>query len=1085
MSKLKEHINVNIRFQRSTRIDADLDIEGNFFNGFVFHGTAENTLRSIAEGYRQSNRRTYTITGPYGTGKSTIALLLAGLLSPIKHLRSVSTEVVKPEFANLFYEKIPVKKGWFIVKTVCSFESPIAELWTSIITEAKGQNVDLSQIEVPLNEKSFFVAFDKLTKLVMKSFDGIVILFDEMGKALEFLNSKQRDLQFFQDFAEKASRKDFPILFIGFLHQAFVEYARGQTQSVKEGWSKVQGRYTDLLFNVSEDETVTLIGNSIIQKPSYLVNKSVVERTLTALEGSRVSRTINIRQKLESALPLHPLATLLLGPLSKRRFSQNERSTFGFLSSVENFGFQSFLASNKVEVLYRLSDLYDYIEANLDHLILSSPDARAWSEAKDAVERTQAREKGFIEELIKTIAILNMFGRKLGLYSTKNVLHAALDEYNADEIDLSLKKLQKQNLIIFRNHLQAYAVFEGSDIDIDEELEVERVKQKNSDEWARFLDTKSDHVVAKSYYHQVGVLRWMKMVFETGSFDINKFKKRYKLNSTEFSVFVLLTSGDSDIAGILSKEYPEYVFGIAPNSIIKLKTIINDLICLDNIARHNPNIQHDRIARRELESRISLSKVAFDNIYSDLFENASWFKKGEEIEGKRLSTVVSQVAFDLYPGCPRLYNELINRAKPSGTAVSARKKLMLKMVDDYFERDLAIKGTPPEMAMYKSCLQNLGLHLERDHEDFDFVMPFVDNNATEEIKENQKKVNILWENAFDLIKERSDAGVVPLSNIVDLWSNIPYGLTNGLIPIWILSLILAQRDSLAFYDKDVTNKFIYITGPDEEFVNKLIKEPQNVGVRYFEDNGTKRSYIESLCRIINRQDTTKTTLYAAQGLVSFVANLSGWVKNTHQLSTEAREFRFQALKANDPNKFLLEDLPSIFGTKNDDELVDAITKVCDELKSAHRKMLVDFRGRIQTLFNGPVNAAFLERVSSVENYTADSGLKIFARRLSEFTSRDTDEWTSNMISFLSGKAERNWNDSAVEKANSELVVYVERFKLAEYFAENIGKVETSLEQKDHKDEIKKIEQLFTGVSIQEKKVILMKSLEVLLEGKSK
>ncbi|TOH87004.1 hypothetical protein, partial [Vibrio parahaemolyticus] len=83
------------------------------------------------------------------------------------------------------------------------------------------------------------------------------------------------------------------------------------------------------------------------------------------------------------------------------------------------------------------------------------------------------------------------------------------------------------------------------------------------------------------------------------------------------------------------------------------------------------------------------------------------------------------------------------------------------MVDDYFERDLAIKGTPPEMAMYKSCLQNLGLHLERDHEDFDFVMPFVDNNATEEIKENQKKVNILWENAFDLIKERSDAGVVP------------------------------------------------------------------------------------------------------------------------------------------------------------------------------------------------------------------------------------------------------------------------------------------------------------------------------------
>ena len=171
-----------------------------FFNGFVFHGTAENTLRTIVEGYQQSNRKTYTITGAYGTGKSTIALLLAGLLSTEEHLRNVAKNVVRPEFSELFYNKITVNKGWFVVKVVCSTESPVTALWRAITIEANVHNIDISAIEEPTDAKSFFTTFNKVEKLVERSFDGIVILFDEMGKSLEFLNSKGLDLQFFQDF---------------------------------------------------------------------------------------------------------------------------------------------------------------------------------------------------------------------------------------------------------------------------------------------------------------------------------------------------------------------------------------------------------------------------------------------------------------------------------------------------------------------------------------------------------------------------------------------------------------------------------------------------------------------------------------------------------------------------------------------------------------------------------------------------------------------------------------------------------------------------------------------------------------------
>lgn len=1080
---LSNDINVNIRFQRSTRIDSDLDKNGNFFNGFVFHGTAENTLRTIAEGYQQSDRKTYTVTGPYGTGKSTIALLLAGLLSSQNKLRTVANKVVGEEFSELFNDKFEINKGWFIVKAVCSFESPIEALWSAFNSEAEFHDLNIKSIAPPTDEKSFFEGFHKITKIVEKRFDGMVILFDEMGKSLEYLNSKGLDLQFFQDFAEKSTRKSLPVIFVGFLHQAFSEYARGQSQSTKDSWAKVQGRYTDLLFNVSEDETVTLIGNSIVQDTKYQVNDIVVKQTLDSIADTNIASSQNIDIKLKAALPLHPFTSLLLGPLSKRRFSQNERSTFGFLSSNENFGFQFFLQNNELADLYRLNDLYDYIEANLDHLILSSPDARAWSEAKDAVERTQTKTKGLIEELIKSIAILNMFARKLSIYSTKSVLHAVLEQYKPEKIDAALDQLKESKVVIYRAHLQSYAVFEGSDIDIDEELEQERKKLSTSDEWKTYLSNKSDYVVAKGHYHEMGVLRWMKLVFETGVFEQKKFEKQHKLNSTEYSVFVLLVTGDDDIAKIYSTKFSNYVFGIAPKVIDQLKYLINDLISLDNIARHNPIIQHDRIARRELESRISLTKLNFDKFYAQLFDTAEWYKNKKKVSGLTLSQVASQVADELYPATPKLYNELINRAKPSGAAVGARKKLMMAMVNEYFTENLGIEGTPPEMAMYRSCLAHQKLHKLDIDGDFEFATPSLDPKASKAVKEQHQKVVDLWDQAISLIKKESESGVVNLKKIHELWSTKPFGLTDGLIPIWSLALLLSQTDNLAFYDNDVTNRFIYITGPDEEFVNKLIKEPESVGVRYFEVTGVKKSHINALNRVLSNDTSDKTALAVAQTFVSFVSKLSGWVKTTKQLSKPAIRFRNLALKADDPHKFLLEDLANELGTKTDEELIEKITNICEELKNKHNEMLKVFKANIDKLFATSFDQNFFARATSVEDYSSDYKLKTFAQRLTEFASVDTDRWVSNIISLLSGKAERNWNDQAVEKAEAELIVFVERFKQAEYFASEIGEVDESLLEKNHDIEINKVDEILKGLSLKEQQVILMKSLKALLGDK--
>ena len=80
-----------------------------------------------------------------------------------------------------------------------------------------------------------------------------------------------------------------------------------------------------------------------------------------------------LSQGLIKAYPLHPVVTLLLGPISKQRFGQNERSIFTFLNSGESFGFLSFINDDKTKpkTVYTPDLLFDYLSNNLEPSILA------------------------------------------------------------------------------------------------------------------------------------------------------------------------------------------------------------------------------------------------------------------------------------------------------------------------------------------------------------------------------------------------------------------------------------------------------------------------------------------------------------------------------------------------------------------------------------------------------------------------------------------------------------------------------------------------------------------------------------------
>ena len=119
-------ININQRYKSSTRIDSELADYKPFIDDFILHGTAVNVLDTLSRDFSGSEQRAYTLTGPYGSGKSTIALYFSSLLSSNKKERSYATEKLEKADGLLddFTKRLNVKNGWKVIKHVCGLESP-------------------------------------------------------------------------------------------------------------------------------------------------------------------------------------------------------------------------------------------------------------------------------------------------------------------------------------------------------------------------------------------------------------------------------------------------------------------------------------------------------------------------------------------------------------------------------------------------------------------------------------------------------------------------------------------------------------------------------------------------------------------------------------------------------------------------------------------------------------------------------------------------------------------------------------------------------------------------------------------------
>src|SRR5258708_29247125 len=160
-----------------------------------------------------------------------------------------------------------------------------------------------------------------------------------MGKFLESAAADGGDIYFFQELAEAAARSGGRLVVIGILHQAFEQYASRLGRETRDEWAKIQGRFTDIPLIAGVDEVIDLLGHAIASQKRHPSTADAAESVASAISSRRPRSANDLGHRLDKCSPLHPVTAAVLGPMSRRRFGQNERSIFGFLSSAEPGGF--------------------------------------------------------------------------------------------------------------------------------------------------------------------------------------------------------------------------------------------------------------------------------------------------------------------------------------------------------------------------------------------------------------------------------------------------------------------------------------------------------------------------------------------------------------------------------------------------------------------------------------------------------------------------------------------------------------------------------------------------------------------------
>ena len=1034
MRKLSDIVTVSRRFQRSVRLDTDHFLEG-ALQDYVCHGSSRQAVETMARLIQDTGQRAFTWTGPYGGGKSSLALLLCQTLGGNARQNQAGFKLLGDVlgFCEAFSQEA---EPWLVVPLVGRRANPVADLRETLADAVAREDKPSRTKRRQIDPAGRDVIERLLKETTARPEAGVLLLIDELGKYLEAAADGTADIHFFQDLAEAAARCEGRLLVIGVLHQSFDQYARRFGSEMREDWAKIQGRFVDIPIVTAIDEVVELIGRALTRTDEVPIPTEIFETVASSIRRRRPGSSDDLAERLAACWPLHPVAASLIGPLSRRRFGQNERSIFGFLNSAEPGGFQEYLKTNEVGAsLYDPVQLWDYLQVNMEPAILASPDSHRWSQAIEALQRCERKGTSLHLKLAKSIAVIELFSGGSGVTPERSILASCLPETTDYELDQALQQLRDWSVAVFRGHLDAFALFAGSDFNIDDALSEAQAQlgEVNIDRLSAFADLQP--VLAKKHYFTTGTLRWFTTALAAPK-GLAKMVGSYRPSDGAAGQFLLVVP-DEDVSGAqlaqlcldASNQAGTYPVAVgAPPNAQQIRRAGSALLALEGIRHSHSALEGDAVARREVEARLNIVSTELEDALRQGFFQATWYVRGTGIEaGSRqtIAQIASNLADTTFPKTPHIRSELVNREHPSSSSRAATRALLHAMVGHTGENDLGIEGVPAEMGLYRTVFKANGLH-RKYKGSFDFRTP---------TKTTGPSLIPMWEEAKKLAKSKD--GEFPLLDLYGLWQNPPFGVRSGLLPLLASAFILAYRSSMAVYVDGIFQPEI-----NDYVIDRMLQDPDDLSLRHVDpktDGNTLLKMLITEMKNVTTRTIEPNPLDVAQALVEFVMRLPEWTRRTQSLSKSAQELCRIMRAATDPHRTLFVDLVQLSGRDNPAAIAGEIGGLLRELHQAYKTMLIRLQDKMLAAL-GHSDSPLEElqgRADTIKGISGDLRLDAFASRLQEFSGSFAD--MESLAGLLANKPPRNWSDLEPSRAAMEAGQLALAFRQAEMLAQVQGR----------------------------------------------
>ncbi|MBX3399558.1 MAG: hypothetical protein KF873_12515 [Gemmataceae bacterium] len=1070
---LDKLVAVNPRFARSVSLTRDAG-RSDALDGYILTPNGREILRRLSAALvGETSTRAWSITGPYGSGKSAFALLTAQLLSGEEHVRVQARKFLSAtdaELAERFFgtgSPLPKRAGRLLPVLVTGSRQPLDKALAAALAAAlrslavRGRTPQIIERLEKIATQSALASgaivglFEEANEYLARfghEAAGLLLVVDELGKFLEYgaTNPEQGDVFVLQELAEAATRSKRPFLFITILHQALDRYADHMSSGRRAEWAKVQGRFEDVAFEERSEQLLRLISHAIRQEGSDTDLKPV-RRLAKSLAQDAVALGIRVgslaQSELEECLaacyPLHPLTAITLGPLF-RQLAQNERSLFAFLTSSEPFGFQDFLKSHTVKGGgYRLDCVYDYVMASLGPGLFAQHRGKLWAEVQSALDRLH--DAGELEvRVAKTVGLLQALGSVGGVSASAGLLQAALKGTATEtQIADAVQSLTRRSVVVFRRHTGSYALWEGSDVDIDDRLQAARRSVEQDQNLADFLTRQlpPQPLTARRHYFQTGTLRYFEAAYcDAGDFQADLFQSSVLGNgNADGRVLYCLPrdAGERETIRelIQSTTADTPIIAALPKDVFDLRELCHELVCLRWVTEHTPELESDRTARRELSARLAIAEQNLRShlewVFSTANTGCTWYCRGKKTTlttARQFNDMLSQACDEVYSATPRWRNELINRRALSSSAAAARRNLIEAMFEHPEKETLGFEGNPPERSMYETLLKASRLHRKHGGE-FAFCPP--DAKAEPAVRE-------IWKSIESFLSE-TDNGRKSVEALFAALRQPPFGLKDGVLPVLLAAVLVYWHSQVALYEEGS-----FVPQPNAAVFERLFRAPAKFELQRFRIAGPRAEVFQQYAAMI-----TKTTegepdlLTVVKPMFRMVRDLPEYVGKTKGVSETAQRVLKAVKEARQPDRLLFADLPTACGfsafeasgkveAKQVERYFAQLRAACVELQRAYPHLLADVERLLLKSFGeqaplGKARKAIEHHARLVLNVAVDTKLKAFLLRVSDEGVEDTT-WLESVATLLVGKPPVHWDDQDRARFEVQLAATARTFE---------------------------------------------------------